>query len=196
MIITTILRCISGMATGFMSTLVISAYFTGRISIKKTFIYPVRVVVGMLASLWLLFYTAYTELWAVQKEMFNSSFINLPYFIDYKAEFPIASIIDDKIWSIVHYFQPDAPPIRCTSSKRTKIECGNLINYWKISTKIKDKKAENNECIICMINEKVVTLVPCGHTYCMTCTKKLINECGQKCSLCKIHINDVIKFYK
>ena len=71
----------------------------------------------------------------------------------------------------------------------------NLVLDMKSTNKV--EKAifadnESNECKICMERQKKVVLVPCGHTMCDVCARKLKKG---ECPTCRSKISDTQKFY-
>lgn len=46
-------------------------------------------------------------------------------------------------------------------------------------------------CAICITDPVGMTISPCGHTFCQTCSRRMINECG----VCRGRIKDRIKLY-
>jgi hypothetical protein len=52
---------------------------------------------------------------------------------------------------------------------------------------------ENHEplCPICLEDSVGTAISPCGHTFCLTCCKKMVNECG----MCRGKIRDRLKLY-
>ena len=74
-------------------------------------------------------------------------------------------------------------------------------NYYSITKKFEIKilseslsnvkvfeDSSSNECAICMINDKCIIIVPCGHYYtCAICTAKI-----SKCPICRINFTKTI----
>jgi len=55
-----------------------------------------------------------------------------------------------------------------------------------------DKKKEDLECPVCLVNEKNVILDDCGHTLCAVCVDKLETH---ECPVCRVRITKAIPFF-
>ena len=49
-------------------------------------------------------------------------------------------------------------------------------------------------CSVCLERQKSKTLVPCGHSYCLQCSKKL-TKYGKKCAICRSEFDQVIPMF-
>ncbi|KAL3688908.1 hypothetical protein R1sor_015217 [Riccia sorocarpa] len=49
-------------------------------------------------------------------------------------------------------------------------------------------------CCICMVGTKGAAFIPCGHTFCRQCTRKLRRE-RETCPICNCEIDGVLKIY-
>ena len=49
-------------------------------------------------------------------------------------------------------------------------------------------------CPVCIERQKSKTLVPCGHSYCLPCSKKL-SKYGKKCAICRGEFDQIIPMF-
>lgn len=68
-------------------------------------------------------------------------------------------------------------------------------NIPKTLKEMKDEKTEEDACVVCMENKRVVALLPCGHKYtCASCTLQLYED-GSQCPNCRKEFTDVLRVY-
>jgi len=88
-----------------------------------------------------------------------------------------------------------------TSFRETDIEIiyKNLINSHKRHILLRDaiqtfkitEVAHEPMCPICLEDSVGTAISPCGHTFCSSCAKKMVNDCG----MCRGRIRDRLKLY-
>ncbi|KAL2630801.1 hypothetical protein R1flu_015487 [Riccia fluitans] len=97
--------------------------------------------------------------------------------------------------------QEDAENMLLWCARRLSLGGNANTNHSEFSEEVgvePDPKMGDTEvdsiCCICMVGTKGAAFIPCGHTFCRGCTRKLYIERGL-CPLCNQEIQDVLNIY-
>ena len=62
-----------------------------------------------------------------------------------------------------------------------------------VTTSPNTKPDDITQCNICMSDSKSVAFIPCGHTSCISCGNRFLNE--GTCCFCKQTVTDILRIY-
>jgi hypothetical protein len=77
------------------------------------------------------------------------------------------------------------------SDERLKIEFQEKEKLLRLE--YKDKLDDALNCSICLENKKSRTTIPCGHSYCLPCSKTLLKR--KTCAQCRCKIETIIPLF-
>lgn len=107
----------------------------------------------------------------------------------------VASLRDDEDVNIENIFEEDEPGVSLGLLKSRSVHRENIANFERrlvfLST-ISDTVTSESECLICMnlIGGRVVSMLPCLHSFCATCAAQLFASRNQTlCPVCRASVN-------